>query len=673
MAKRYRIDLIINAQQADQTAARSAAAQKKVADASLETAKSVEASAERQAKAAERAAQAQMKAYRDAHEATRKDAERAAAAAEKAAEKQARDAERAAAAQERAQQRVHDNISRNNRRIEAELNRQAAQEIRDTERKMVSLDSLRMKAIEYKDAQIAAGKAASEAFNTGAAQAMTVAAGALVRQFQAVRETAYEAQKMVKDYLEALAELAALKGQTGKSSQTLAEDIKFRAATLQKRDESIAFQRGVRDVAEAFTDTDKQKKLISPQELEKASRIGGAISVIKKIAPEAAGTMTGIIPMVFNRRMTGEEVAQEQVRMLNMFQKGNASLTSLTNQFTKSSKLMTSGFYDPTEAAMLLSAFSLSSKDEAGETLQQFTRATVGGMGRMRGAKMEGYDTEKTGRYLGRLGAKPGMKATEIGDLIVADMERQEVLAKKAGRRPDPYFYLKQHGFGNQEDVEALLQYKGIKQGKAIEQTFGPIAAQLPSFQSIQAEISAAQLTEPHLMQRKADLAGEAANIKIGAGPEGYYYALQKIAFEKLKADKTLGVTGEYEQFGTLGGLATNPAQAYGLARVRSEMRRMVDEQRKQAGLKPIQQAYGHMMGQGLFATGISEPEAYFKSAIELGGKGQDVLTPVLTKLADIADKQLKEQEKLRIAVENAQKQGAGPVNNWMRAPGAAN
>jgi hypothetical protein len=184
------------------------------------------------------------------------------------------------------------------------------------------------------------------------------------------------------------------------------------------------------------------------------------------------------------------------------------------------------------------------------------------------------------------------MSSMQIGNLIVADQQRQQFTARQQGEQFNPYDYLKHHGYGNQDDIMSVLQYKGFVESGVMQRTFLPLAYKTPTLAEAQAPVQAAQATDPLLQQRKAEIAGEMANVNIGAGKEEFYYSLRRLAFENLKAQGAWGVDGDWQSFGTWGGMARSLGmQAWGSLSVDAEMKRMMDAERRRVGLAPLPHA----------------------------------------------------------------------------------
>lgn len=387
--------------------------------------------------------------------------------------------------------------------------------------------------------------------------AVSAAANLITQSFEKARDIALEAVNSVVHYREAILELAALKGQIGQSSTAVKEDLAFRSKTLQTAEASRTFQLTALGVGESSIDNAMGQRLISKDDFRKAMEYGGAFQAAEGGSAEAHAQLVGLLPSLIGRRTTGEEVFQKEAQLYKIFQPGGASYTSLANQYSKLAPLITSGQYDPMEAAALLSAFSTTNKEGAGENFQQFTRATLGGIGRMRGASIEG--AEKQGEYLKSIGVTDQLiKATPakqlpfaIANLVTADMNQQREAAAARGEEFNPYVYLRHKGYGNEQDLGALLQYQGLLNTGALQGTFMPLASQeaMPTFEQAMKPVKSAQRTDPAMLERSVQLGSEQANVAIGT-PLEYYGKLQRRAYDRLKArGETGSVWGSFEDY----------------------------------------------------------------------------------------------------------------------------
>ena len=380
---------------------------------------------------------------------------------------------------------------------------------------------------------------------SGASQAV----GVVVDHFREVNRSIFEAGKFVEGYRKALLELAALKGGIG-TTQAIGQDLDLRAKTLQTKEDATAFQAKALGVGQSAIDTG----LISSDEAKRARELGGSFQAWEGGSADTHGALTGIIPQLLGRKTTGNEVAQKESQLFNIFQAGGPSFTSLTNQYLKSvAPLTASKTLDPMKGASLLSAFSTTNMEGAGSEVEQFMRGTLGGIdktskGKIKSATPQGEYYKSIGITDDLLkGTKPQEQAFMIADKIMDDVVKHEKAANEKGDEFSRRTYLTHKGFGNQEDAAALAHYIGLKETGQMG-TFMDLAkdSAMPSIAEIESKNTRKQNTEPALQGRKADYAEEAAKVAVGAGKQEFVTNVQRVAFARRKArGETSGEYGE--------------------------------------------------------------------------------------------------------------------------------
>lgn len=368
-------------------------------------------------------------------------------------------------------------------------------------------------------------------------QSLQGVVGTFADHFQRLKLETMDAVKFAQGYKEALRELAALKGQLGDTDKTLAQDVAFRAKTLQSASASRAFQEAALGAGESAIDKGGTQKLISQAEFDKLMEFTGKFQATEGGSPGSHGTLAGQIPALMGKRVTAGEAFAKQQQLFSIFQPGGADFSSMTDQYLQQAPLVTGGiFRDPADMAALLSAFSTTNKGGAGTNVQQFTRATVGGLGRMRGANIEGL-VEKQGEYLKGLGADNQMDPIQIGELISGDFSAQEKLATEKGKTFNALDYAKTHGFSNQEDIMSLIAFHGFNKNETWQKTFKPLAGQVPDEADALAKLDAAQQT-PDFERTKVAMQEEFAKLKRAGSAEGTLDTMYRGAFHRLKGDK---------------------------------------------------------------------------------------------------------------------------------------
>lgn len=358
-------------------------------------------------------------------------------------------------------------------------------------------------------------------------------------EFDKITRSAIEGVRFTDEYRKSLLELAALKGHLGNAGQETRESLAFRAKTLQSLEQSTAFQSAALGVGQSNVDDDRvgRKGLISEDEFRKSMEFGGAFQAAEGGSAETHGQLVGQIPMLLGRRTNAKEVSAVQSKLYDIFQPGGASFSSMVGGYLKNAPLVTSGVISAERLAAVESAMSVSDPGGHADKTQQFVRATAGGIGKMKGPKVEGEDLEKIGPYLKRLGVTEKMDPIEIGKKISADLSVQE----KAGRNLKTY--LAEKGYGSQEEANALLGFHGMQKSGQFK-TFEDLAAAPASSGKLQTDVRAFQTAEPIAQARKADIATEAGSLYEGMGKEDYYQSIMRNTFNKMKTE------GATDQFG---------------------------------------------------------------------------------------------------------------------------
>jgi hypothetical protein len=356
---------------------------------------------------------------------------------------------------------------------------------------------------------------------------------------------------------------------------------------------------------------------------------------------------------------------------------GGTTFTSGMDQLLKQAPLITSGLYkDVADAASLLSAFSLSNKFGAGENVQQFTRATVGGIGKMRGVKLEG-DSEKVGEYLRGLGATTQMDPIEIGKRISADLAREEAEAKARGEDANLYNYLMYHGYGAQEERMALLGFHGLQKTGQFQNIFEPLAKTPPPIDRAQLQIQQFQAADPLALAQKRDVASDLASVSKGVGAPEYYQNLKVLAYERLRArNEVYGKAGqagleEWENgwFGWIDGSRQM---------IVDEARKVLEEQGKSVGvtLPRIVTKFSEgaetvetPLDYSAFTSEESRAKAFYEFAGRIGAAGGKPNAD-LSELVALTKKQIEIAERSEKLMREGLKVPVGPLTPARPGPG---
>lgn len=273
-------------------------------------------------------------------------------------------------------------------------------------------------------------------------------------------------QKLAQDLLKvegSLRELAALRGDLGKTGPTTAHVIGAIAQTLQSPEDFKKTEQSFMGVAQLAIG----KSLKDQAQADELAISAGKFQAIEGGSGTAHGELMGNIAMQSQKRMSTPEIEARAMQVHNLIQPGAFETdTQGIEQVNKLNGYVRNGTITQAQAAMLASEMSLYSKQEAGTYSQAFLDATLTAQIKSRGIHLaEGVDGQKTDEYLASLGVKNEKDPFKIGDLIAADI---------AKHKNDPGFidaktYLVEHGYGNKIQAEALQNYASGKNEGAFE------------------------------------------------------------------------------------------------------------------------------------------------------------------------------------------------------------
>jgi hypothetical protein len=472
----------------------------------------------------------------------------------------------------------------------------------------------------------------------------------------------------LEDYRKVVLQLAALKDKLGGTTTETKENLLFRAETLQSRQTATQFQEAVVGAGESAVKDAQGKGLISREEFNKLMMMAGKFQAAEGGAAETHGTLAGMLPMLMGKQdVTAKEAFQKEQQLYAILKPGGATFTSGMSQLLKQSPLITSGLYGQgpegvSKAASLLSAFTLSNKEGGGENLAQFTRATVGGLGKMKGVKLEG-DSEKIGEYLTGIKATNQMDPIQIGKLISADMAREEREQKTQGKTANLYDYLKYKGYGNQEELMSLLQFHGLQKTGQFENVFEPLATTLPDMDKAEMDIKKFQRTDPLAKAMKRDVGTDLASVSKSVGAPESYENAKIIAYDTLRAaGKTYDTKGGGKE-----GLAEWEAGHWGWFDTSRKMiadkaNQMLMDEAKKYGIKaPTKTVRGggevreiSEMDYSVFESEETRANRYYKMQQLVGQAGGNPNVGI-NQLVAIAKKQLETAEKAEAIMRGGQ------------------
>jgi hypothetical protein len=368
------------------------------------------------------------------------------------------------------------------------------------------------------------------------------------QHFDKIRMDAYQAAEDVMRMRGAVRELAALRGDLGKTGETLTHVGEISAQTLQKPEESqqmLEAGLGIGELAIGEGGT------MTKEEFDKAIIAAGKMHTMEGGPAKAYGAMVGQLALSSKGKMTAEDMQAKLSKMFAIQQPGGfENFGQAAAQYARVQPLVQSGVLSPEQAMGLLSAMSIASPEEAGTMVEQFTRATMAGRLRERGMKVpEGVEAEKSAEYMKSIGADKLSDPIEIGMKIADDLKAQEAKAVAKGQKFDTYGYLQTHGFVNQQDINTVMLFSSMRNRGRLKKIEEAETTE-PERGSIDKHFEQRVSKDPFLQGRAAELAEQLATMKQGVENEALR-ASRRAAFARLKQHgKISGSFDEWEKTG---------------------------------------------------------------------------------------------------------------------------
>jgi len=411
-------------------------------------------------------------------------------------------------------------VDKDMRRMKAEAAKEAAQRVKDLNRSLDDEDKRRADRSKALDKEIAQMKAQAakeaadkvKAFNreldlddkrkeealkkqqqewqrtndtvVGAAKAVgmfvvaqlglnsaAAAMAAIYERFEKIREASIEGANRMIAQAAGMRSLSSVMGQTGQPSLTQVEMLRLGAQTMQTPEEAATMHQAA--MGKGFGAV--QAGLVSREELDKALVFQGRRQVLYGESPEAMGMISGMLPMLSEKKgQTGEQLEAlnqrlDEIRKLA----GYKSYAQAVGQIEKVSPYVLKGIETGPMAMALTGAAALAgSPEEAGMHHEQAMQAVTVGMMRSRHMKVLPEMAQQfvtTAEYFKGLKSKEGkpvtdqMEAHERLLAVVDDVIRAEDEARKAGKHFEGTLYLTQKGFLNQEHMLAITGLAGVE------------------------------------------------------------------------------------------------------------------------------------------------------------------------------------------------------------------
>lgn len=465
-------------------------------------------------------------------------------------------------------------------RLQREADRRVAAEAKAAERIKQSREKAEREADEHiakMRQEIDSGAAASGIGKLVAFGAAVGVIKAVAQAFIDFNNNVIESSRLVTQYQEALRELAALRGHPGDTAKEMKEDLAFRSATLQTAAESRALREEALNVGQVSLDTtDASGKVISKGKMsaadfDEAMKYTGMMQAVFGGDAKVMGQMIGTVPQIAGKeRMTGKEAFTYQSQLFDIFNLGGFGASEGAKQFSTIAPYIGPDLMGGQQAAALMSAYSNRDPARGATRVEQLVRATVGAQGRMRGARLEGVDTQKTGEYLKSIGADKLKDPVEIAQKISDDLAKQGYDPNKReedmtdDERMSIFTYLGSKGYGGQEEKQAILGFHQMRdnlenkflpmvQGRGGLKEGDPRKRAGKTFDEAMTPILAGQASSDVLQERSVGVLKDIADAAEGAGGAGTFDRLSRAAFERARAEgKWYAKGGKYEDLNSI-------------------------------------------------------------------------------------------------------------------------
>jgi hypothetical protein len=377
----------------------------------------------------------------------------------------------------------------------------------------------------------------------------------IAEYFDNIRRDTIDAVKETIHFREIVLELAAMKGDLGKSGPEVGRQLMIVAQTAQTSEDALAMSKKSEGAAQAAIG----------KNLDRGAYDEGFIAAAKLQAMEgpgagaAYGDLYGTLAVEAKKGTTGKQMAARFNKEFRIQQPGKfSSMGEYASQRQELSGYVQNGMLTADEAAGLLSAASLASNpQEAATHLRQGMASLAADPMRARKMKMmPGQDQETSAAYF-QEHLKLDLKHTrpmQMLDAVVADLAKAEKEASARGEVWNPHQYMIKHGINNREAREFYMDTAAVRKS-GVWSTIKERMDEGEDADAIDKAHAARVGREPVLQQRLADAASKAATIKRGSGTaEGALMAIQEASFAKLKGQgRITGTFDEWKKRGYLG------------------------------------------------------------------------------------------------------------------------
>ena len=360
-------------------------------------------------------------------------------------------------------------------------------------------------------------------------------AGTVVNQiagyFDNIHRQTVDAALELTGYRAKLLELAALKDQMGQTGPELANQLRFRAQTLQSPDAAIAMQQSALGIGEIAIDKGKRRGKISRDDFQKLLASAGKMQTMEGGSPQAYGKLAGLVPLLSPEHI---DAAQGEAKLDKLFKiqqpGGFPNFSQAIDQFGKLTGYIQTGQINDEEAMALLSAYSVASPESAGTYTEQAIRAVSAGVLRSRGMHISSdQDSVKTDQFFKEIGVTTKMGIRDR--LMTTTKHLSGWMQKNPGLNVGDYLVTR--GFGSQEERNSLQIMAGLhKEGNW--QVFEDMLGKQGEAGAITKRFDEVTGSDKLMQDRRSQTMAELAKLDKGVGAERIM-PLQRAAWAELK------------------------------------------------------------------------------------------------------------------------------------------
>jgi hypothetical protein len=412
----------------------------------------------------------------------------------------------------------------------------------------------------------------------GAAMMGLSSAQGIVQMFadrmQQIREYTNKTADDMQRMRDSMRELQALRGELGVTGHGVSHVYSVASKTLQNAADVQAMESAGLGVGELAIG-----KTISKADFDKAMIAAGKMQTLEGGNADAYGQLMGQIALQAKGQLSPAEAEGRLNKLFQIQQPGGfKNMSQAASQYAKLNPMVMNDIYSQEEAMSMLSAMSVSSPDEAATKVQQFTRSVLAGRLKARGmAVSSDVDFTKTSDYMKGLGIGEGDTAMGMGRKIADDLAAQKARDAKF----NAHDYLLTHGFGNQEDRLAIMDYAGLRNSGRLEKIEAAAGARLDNG-AISRRFAERTGRDPFYARRSGELSEQAADLQRSEEVEDVNN-MKRAAFARLKGQGQ--ISGSFEEWNNSAGWNPRNWMFGDSSKVNLEAQHMVSESARRAGI----------------------------------------------------------------------------------------